>query len=80
MSTTMTIRLEPDIKGRLDLLADATHRSKSWLAAQAIREYVELNEWQIHETRTALSEADAGDFASDEEVRALAAKWAPNAG
>ena len=37
MSTTMTIRLEPDIKGRLDLLADATHRSKSWLATEAIR-------------------------------------------
>lgn len=37
MSTTMTIRLEPDIKGRLDVLADATHRSKSWLAAEAIR-------------------------------------------
>lgn len=75
MSTTMTVRLEDDIKERLDILAEATHRSKSFLAAEAIREFVELNEWQIQETRTALAEADAGDFAGENEVRALARKW-----
>ena len=75
MSTTMTIRIEDDIKDKLDVLAAATHRSKSFLAAEAIREYVNLNEWQIHETRAAITEANAGDFASDEEVRALAARW-----
>ncbi len=79
MSTTMTIRLEPELKERLDLLAAATHRSKSFLAAEAIRRYVELNEWQVAETRAALAEADAGDFASDEEVEAVASKWGVNA-
>ena len=77
MSTTMTLRLEDDIKVRLDTLAGATQRSKSFLAAEAIRDYVELNEWQIQQTQQALAEADAGDFASDEDVAALAAKWAP---
>jgi RHH-type rel operon transcriptional repressor/antitoxin RelB len=75
MSTTMTVRLEDDIKDRLDVLAEATHRSKSFLAAEAIREFVELNEWQIQETRAALAEAKAGDFASDKDVQALAKKW-----
>jgi RHH-type transcriptional regulator, rel operon repressor / antitoxin RelB len=75
MSTTMTIRLEDDMKARLDRLADSTSRSKSFLAAQAIREFVEINEWQIAEIRAAMSEADAGDFAADAEVAALAAKW-----
>lgn len=75
MSTTMTVRLEPDIKDRLDRLAVSTHRSKSYLAAEAIREYVELNEWQTRETLTALTEADAGDFATDTEVEALKTKW-----
>lgn len=79
MSTTMTVRLEDDIKNRLDVLAEATQRSKSFLAAEAIREYVELNEWQIQETSAALAEADAGDFASDKEVAALAKKWKVNA-
>jgi RHH-type rel operon transcriptional repressor/antitoxin RelB len=82
MSTTMTVRLEDDVKDRLDVLAEATQRSKSFLAAEAIRAYVENNEWQIGEIQAALkeAEADAGDFASDNEVAALAKKWKVNAG
>ncbi|MBC7842030.1 MAG: ribbon-helix-helix protein, CopG family [Gemmatimonadaceae bacterium] len=79
MSTTMTIRLEDDVKDRLDILADATQRSKSFLAAEAIRAYVETNEWQIREIQAALMEAEAGDFASEKEVAALARKWKVNA-
>ena len=79
MSTTMTVRLEDDVKDRLDGLAEATQRSKSFLAAEAIRVYVENNEWQIGEIRAALKEADAGDFAGDRDVTALAKKWKVNA-
>ncbi len=74
-STTMTIRLEPELKSRLDKLSAATHRSKSFLAAEAVREFIELNEWQIDEINTAVKEADAGDFASEQEVRAVFNKW-----
>ena len=80
MSTTMTVRLEDDVKDRLDVLAVATQRSKSFLAAEAIRAYVENNEWQIGEIQAAIMEADAGDFASDSDVAALAKKWKANAG
>ncbi len=45
MSTTMTVRLEDDESNRLDQLAQATRRSKSYLAAEAIRDFVETNEW-----------------------------------
>ena len=79
MSTTMTIRLEDEIRDRLDVLAEATQRSKSFLAAEAIRAYVESNEWQIGEIQAALKEADAGDFASDKDVADLAKKWNVNA-
>ena len=75
MSTTMTIRLEGEVRDRLDRLAEATQRSKSFLAAEAIRAFVETNEWQIREIRAALREADAGDFASDKNVAALSRKW-----
>ncbi len=71
----MTIRLESAIKQRLDQLSAATSRSKSFLAAEAIREYVATNEWQIQEIRAAVAEADAGDFASDAEVKAILSKW-----
>ena len=75
----MTIRLEPELKGRLDQLANVTQRSKSFLAAEAIREYVELNEWQIGEINIAIKEADDNDFASDQAVRNTFSKWGVDA-
>ena len=75
MSTTMTIRLDDEVKERLDQLSAATQRSKSYLAAEAIRAFVDTNAWQIREIQAALTEADAGDFASDEAVARVARKW-----
>ena len=75
MSTTMTIRLNAETKDQLDRLAEATQRSKSFLAAEAIREYIETNEWQIQEIQAALAEADAGDFATEAEVKAVMDRW-----
>ena len=75
MSTTMTIRLEPELKQRLDRLAKLTQRSKSFLASEALRDYVELNEWQLKEIKQAIKEADQGDFASDLEIRKTLGKW-----
>jgi predicted transcriptional regulator len=80
MSTTLSVRVEPEVKARLDALADATQRSRSFLAAEAIREYVEINEWQLQEIQNAVAEADAGDFASDDELASLARKWRVDAG
>ena len=77
-STTMTIRLEPELKSRLDKLSTATHRSKSFLAAEAVREFVEINEWQIEEIKDGIKEADANDFASNQEVQAVFNKWGVN--
>ncbi len=74
-TTTMTIRLQPEIKSRLDKLSVTTHRSKSFLAAEAVREFIEVNEWQIEEVQKAVNEAEAGDFASDQEVSAVFNKW-----
>lgn len=78
MSTTMTIRLEPELKERLDLLAEATHRSKSYLAAEALRDFVEQNEWQISEIKQSIEEANNGQFASDQEVHSTLSKWIDN--
>jgi RHH-type rel operon transcriptional repressor/antitoxin RelB len=80
MSEVMTIRVDRKTKNRLEKLAKAMERSKSYVAAEAIRAYVELNEWQITEIRAALKEADAGDFASEAEVEAVRRKWRRGAG
>lgn len=75
----MSLRLADDLSRQLEALAEATGRTKSFLAGQAIRDFVERESWQIAETVQAIKEAEAGDFASDEEVKAIAAKWKRNA-
>ncbi len=80
MSEVMTIRVDRRTKSRLEKLAKAMDRTKSYVAAEAIRAYVDLNEWQIGEIKAALNEAEAGDFASEEEVQAVTRKWRRGAG
>jgi len=75
-SVILTLRLNLDTKDKLDKLALATHRSKSFLAAEAINRYLEIESWQISEIEQALVEADAGDFASDAQIAQLATKYA----
>jgi len=68
------------LRGKLDKLAAATRRSRSFLAAEAIQEYVALNSWQIEEIHKGLAEAERGEFASESEVKRVAKKWARCAG
>ncbi len=70
-----TLRLELELRRRLDGLAKAQRRSRSFIAAEAIREYVAVNEWQIEEVKKGLEEADRGEFANDEKVRRAMNKW-----
>ena len=76
----LTLRLDSKLKKKLDKLAKATKRSRSYLAAEAIREFIALNEWQIAEIKKGLREADAGDFASDKEMEQTIAKCVRRAG
>lgn len=75
MSEVMTIRVDRRTKSRLEKLAKAMDRTKSYVAAEAIRAYIELNEWQIAEIKAGLKEANAGDFAAAGEVQAVIKKW-----
>lgn len=77
--SVMSLRLPDEIADTLANLAKATGRSKSYLAVDALREYLAREAWQIEEIQKALDEADAGDFASADDVRAIANKWNTNA-
>jgi RHH-type rel operon transcriptional repressor/antitoxin RelB len=68
-SSVLTLRLDAKLKSQLDRLSKAMNRSRSFVAAQAIQEFVSVNEWQIGEIKKALVEADQGDFASDKEMQ-----------
>jgi len=59
-STTLTLRIDPEIKNQLTKLAELTNRSKSYLAVCAIKSYVDNNLWQIEGIQKAIEDADFG--------------------
>jgi predicted transcriptional regulator len=76
MAGAFTVRLDDATIEALDRLAEQTDRSRSWLAAKAVEEYVALNAWQIAKIEEGVAAADAGDFASDEEMKRIVTKHA----
>ena len=75
MTSLISIRTDSGLLGQFTSLAEATGRTRSFLINQAMREFVEREAWQIAAIQKAIEEADAGDFATDEEVAAMDAKW-----
>lgn len=59
-STTMTIRLSPETKEKLERLGDATRRSKSFLAAEAVTAYVERELEIVEGIKRGLADVEAG--------------------
>jgi predicted transcriptional regulator len=75
----MSMRLSDEVMDRLGELATATGRTKSFLAGQAVMEFLERESWQVAQITQALREADAGDFVSDQDVEAMREKWGGSA-
>ena len=78
MSAAFTVRLDDVTLAALDRLAEQTERSRSWLVARAVEDYVSLNEWQIARIKEGIAAADRGDFASDEEMARIRRKFSGN--
>ena len=74
-SSVLTLRLDPKLKKQLDLLSEATNRSRSFVPLKPSANTFALNNWQIEETVKAVLEADRGDFATDKDVQRMLKKW-----
>jgi len=72
---TLSFRTDEETKSRLDSLAGSQRRDRSFLINEAIEQYLELNDWQETQIRAGIEEADRGEFATEEEVEAVFAKW-----
>ena len=74
-STTFTVRVEPEVKKRLEKLAKSTGRSRSFLAAEALDQYLDVNEWQVAGVKRAMASLDRGEGVSHEEVKDWVDSW-----
>ena len=72
MSDLVSLRLDPEIRKKLDDLAAATERSRAAIAAEAVKQYVVLQEWQIAAIQKGVDAADRGEFIDHAKLKA---KW-----
>ena len=72
MTDLVSLRLEPDIRKRLDALAVATERSRAAIAAEAVKQYIDLQEWQIAAIKKGVEQADRGEFIDHARLKS---KW-----
>ncbi|KQW55679.1 CopG family ribbon-helix-helix protein [Ensifer sp. Root127] len=70
-----TIRVPDEVADRLNQLAQKLDRSRSYMAAQGIEDFVSREEWQVAEMEAGIAEADRGEFASDDDVARVIGKY-----
>jgi predicted transcriptional regulator len=59
-SETVTVRISPETKSRLEALAGHTRRTKSFLAGEAIADYVERELAIVEGIKRGLADIEAG--------------------
>ena len=76
-TTTLTIRIDEETKQKLEHLAAATARSKTYLVTSAIKGFIEANDWQVRAVKKAVENADKPDakFVAHEDVAAWLDTW-----
>jgi predicted transcriptional regulator len=66
-----TLKVDDETLARLEALARETGRSSEQLAEDALQRYVAYESSKADKIRNAVRRADAGEFASDEEMQAV---------
>ncbi|MBB3977312.1 putative transcriptional regulator [Rhizobium azooxidifex] len=71
----ISLRVSDEMKDRLDQLAAATRRPRSFLAQEALAEYLDRHGWQVAAIDEAVEAAGDGQFASHEAVADWLSSW-----
>jgi predicted transcriptional regulator len=74
-TSVLTLRVSNKTKKMLEDLSEATQRTKSFLASEAIERYLEIEAWQVKEIKTALIEADNNEFIDEKDFAELIKKY-----
>ncbi len=68
----VSFKLESNTKQRLEALAAATRRTRTFVLEEAVNQYLNLNEWQLKSIEAGLEDAKAGRVIDSE---TLLKKW-----
>jgi predicted transcriptional regulator len=75
MSKTLSIEMEDEVRRALDRLVRQTARSVDDIVNQAVRDYLDVHEWQQRKIEAGIAAADRGEFATEDELARIAAKY-----
>lgn len=65
----VSVRLPKKLKDKMGAYARLTGRTKSYVAMEALSDYLDWRIPQIEDLKASVAAAEAGDFATDDEVR-----------
>ena len=71
----VSVRLPNELKDQMETYAALTGRTKSYVAMEALGEYLARRIPQVEDLKAAVEAADAGDFAGEDEVATVFAKY-----
>ncbi len=74
-----TVRLADETLDRVDQLADAMNRSRTWVIKEALDRYLDHEEWFVQQVTSALEAVDAGQVATAAEVAERFKRWGVDA-
>src|SRR3990167_9260225 len=76
-AVTLSVRIQSEARDQLDLLANATGRTKSFLAAEAIEYYLSVQAWQVKAIEKSLKKANSkkSKFIGHQEVSDWLNSW-----
>jgi predicted transcriptional regulator len=75
LTRTINVRVPLSVYDQLEDLAKSTARTKSFVTVEALSNYLAAQSWQVKEIKAGLADADLGDFATDDQVNAVFAKY-----
>lgn len=67
-----SVRLDDETLERVGQMAEAMERPRAWLMAQAIKQYVDREQWFINEVEKGVQAADEGRLVDHADVKS---KW-----
>jgi predicted transcriptional regulator len=74
-TTSFTLRMDTDLKARLEAEAQAEDRSAAWLAQTAISELLERREWKRQAIEEGEADVRAGKLIDGDVVMAWVQSW-----
>ena len=74
-AASVNLRLEPELDQKLSAVATRLDRSRSWVVQQALKEFIELQLWQMSAIEEGLRDVESGRIIAHEDVVAWVESW-----